>query len=144
MNSQTIYGVSGFGDVHEGEVVPPAPPPPAPPASAQMGAEDGPAPSESDRLAAVIAHGGTFFAWFLAPLLVYLLKRNESRYVELQALQALLWSLAGTIVAAATCGLAIPVFMVFHGIAAYKTLCGEAYEYPFVGRIAKNVMGMST
>jgi uncharacterized Tic20 family protein len=138
MNSQTIYGVSGFGDVHEGEVVPP--PPPAPPAPSQTGAEDGAAPSGSDRIAALIAHGGTFFAWFLAPAVVYLLKRNESRYAEFQALQALLWSLTGTIVAAATCGLAIPVFMVFHGIAAYKTLCGEPYEYPFVGRIAKNLM----
>ena len=111
MNSQGMYGVSGSSEVQEG-----------------------------DRIAAVIAHGGTFFAWFLAPALVYLLKRHDSRYVEFQALQALLWSLAGTIVAAATCGLAIPVFMVFHGIATYKTLCGEAYEYPFVGRIARNLL----
>ncbi len=140
MNTQSIYGVEGFGAVHEGEVVPPpAPPPPAPP-PATAPFHDWHEPTSSDRIAALIAHGGTFFAWMLAPIVVYLLKRNESRYAEFQALQALLWSLTGTIVAAATCGLAIPVFMVFHGIAAYKTFCCEPYEYPFVGRIAKNLM----
>jgi len=136
MNSQTIYGVSGFGEVHEGEVVPPAPPPPAPPPADDFSV----APGEGDRLAALIAHGGTFFAFFLAPTVVYLLKRNQSRYAEFQSLQALLWSLTGAIVSMATCGVAIPVFMVFHGLATWKVLNNEPYEYPFVGRIARNLM----
>ena len=57
------------------------------------------APNESERIAVLVAHGGTLFAWFLAPLLVYLVKRNDSRYVEFQALQSLLWSVAGTLIA---------------------------------------------
>lgn len=91
----------------------------------------------SDRLAAVIAHGGTAFAWFLAPLVVYLIKRNDSRWAEFHALQALLWSLLGTVVSLATCGLAIPVFLVFHLIAAYKLFIGEDYTYPIVGDLAR-------
>ena len=94
-------------------------------------------PSESDRFAAAIAHAGTWVAWFLAPLLVYLLKRGESRYAEFHALQALLWSAAGTIVSLATCGVAIPVFLAFHVYAAYKVLRGEEYEYPLVGDFAR-------
>ncbi len=94
-------------------------------------------PSSNDRLAAAIAHGGTWVAWFLAPLLVFVLKRGESRYAEFHALQALLWSLAGTIVSAATCGVAIPVFLGFHVYAAYKVLRGEEYEYPIVGDFAR-------
>jgi uncharacterized Tic20 family protein len=88
-------------------------------------------------LAASIAHLGTLVSWTLAPLLVYLLKRGDSKYVEFQSLQALLWSLAGTLVSIATCGLAIPVFMIWHVIAGAKSLDGQGYEYPFVGEIAR-------
>lgn len=94
-------------------------------------------PSSNDRLAAVIAHAGTWVSWFVAPLLVYVLKRGESRYVEFHALQALLWSVFGTIVSTLTCGLAIPVFMGFHLWAAWKTLQNEEYEYPIVGDFAR-------
>jgi uncharacterized Tic20 family protein len=97
-------------------------------------------PTSSERLAVLIAHAGTVFAWFLAPLLVYLLKRGDSRYVEFHALQSLLWSLAGTVIALATWGLAIPVFLVWHIIAAVKTADGGEYEYPLVGEIARGLL----
>lgn len=97
-------------------------------------------PSSNDRLAAAIAHGGTWVSWFLAPLVVYVLKRGESRYAEFHALQALLWSLAGTVVSALTCGLAVPVFLGFHMWAAYKIMSGEEYEYPVVGDFARGWM----
>ena len=93
--------------------------------------------NNGDRLALVIAHGGTFFAWFLAPLLVYLLKRDSSRRVAYEALQALLWSALGSVVAIATCGLAIPVFLVWHLIGAVKALNGQPYEYPLVADVAR-------
>jgi uncharacterized Tic20 family protein len=95
-------------------------------------------PTSSERLAALLAHGGTFVAWTIAPLIVYVVKRGESKYVEFQALQALLWSVAGTIVSLATCGLAIPFFMVWHAIALWKVSQGQAYEYPIVGAIARS------
>ena len=91
----------------------------------------------NDRLAAVIAHAGTWFAWFLAPLVVWLLRRGESRYAEFHALQALLWSVFGTIVSALTCGVAIPVFLAFHLYAAWKVYRGEEYEYPIAGDLAR-------
>jgi uncharacterized Tic20 family protein len=97
-------------------------------------------PTSNERLAAVVAHAGTFFAWTLAPLFVYLLTKDDSKYVEFHALQSLLWSLAGTLISLATCGVAIPVFMVFHAIAFFKTLEGEPYEYPFVGEIARGMV----
>jgi len=96
--------------------------------------------TSNDRLSAVIAHAGTWVSWFLAPLLVWILKRGESRYAEYHALQALLWSVAGTVVSAATCGFAIPVFLGFHLWAAYKVLNGEEYEYPIVGEVARKMV----
>ncbi len=99
-------------------------------------------PTSNERLAAMIAHGGALFAWTLAPLVVYLVKRGESKYVEFHALQSLLWSLVGTIVSIVTCGLAIPVFMVWHVIAAVHSSDTNRpeYEYPWVGAIARGLV----
>lgn len=97
-------------------------------------------PDPSQRLAAAIAHAGTVVAWFLAPLIVYLVMPRESRWARYQALQSLLWSLLGTVVSLATCGLAIPVFLVWHIIAAIKTITDGDYEYPLVGDAARRVV----
>jgi uncharacterized Tic20 family protein len=90
-----------------------------------------------DRIALVLAHGGTCFAWFLAPLVVYILKRESSPRVACEALQSLLWSLLGSVVALFTCGLAIPVFLVWHVIGAVRALEGRAYDYPIVADVAR-------
>jgi uncharacterized membrane protein len=94
----------------------------------------------NDRLAAIVAHAGTWFAWFFAPLLVWVLRRGESRYAEFHALQALLWSVFGTVVSTLTCGVAIPVFLAFHLYAAWKIYKGEEYEYPIAGDLARGMM----
>ncbi len=94
----------------------------------------------SARVAATIAHAGTCVAWFLAPLIVYLVLPRDSRWARFQALQSLLWSLFGTLVSLATCGVAIPVFLVWHVIAAIKTLDGQEYEYPLVGGAARRAV----
>lgn len=97
------------------------------------------APTQNERIAAAIAHAGTCVAWFLAPLVVYLIERDRSRYASHQALQALLWSAFGTIVCAATCGLAIPLFMAFHIYAAIQAMDGVQYEYPLMGDLARKL-----
>lgn len=97
-------------------------------------------PNEGERIAVLVAHGGTLFAWFLAPLLVYLVKRSDSRYVEFQALQSLLWSALGTLMALATCGVTIPVFLAFHLYAAWRIANGASYEYPVVGDFARGLL----
>jgi uncharacterized Tic20 family protein len=95
--------------------------------------------TSNERLAAAIAHGGTCVAWFFAPLVVYLIERDRSSFAAKQALQALLWSGFGTLVSLATCGLAIPVFMAFHILAAVRVLEGRDYEYPLVGDLARKL-----
>ena len=96
-----------------------------------------PRPSQNERITAAIAHAGTCVAWFLAPLLVYLIERDRSTFASRQALAtALLWSAFGTIVSFATCGLAIPLFLAVHIYAAFRALEGHEFEYPLVGRVA--------
>ena len=96
-------------------------------------------PSQSERIAAAIAHAGTCVAWFLAPLLVYLIERDRSAYASRQALGALLWAAFGTIVSFATCGLAIPVFLVVHLYAAFQALDGREFEYPLVTSVVQKL-----
>jgi len=96
-------------------------------------------PTQNERIAAAIAHGGTCVAWFFAPLIVYLLEKDRSSYVGRQALQALLWSGFGTLVSLSTCGLAIPIFMGFHILAAVRALEGQDYEYPLVGELVRKL-----
>lgn len=94
------------------------------------------------RVAAVLAHAGGLFGWFILPLAVYLVERRRNTFAEFHALQAMLWSLLGTAVTAATCGLALPVFLVFHAWAAVKILRDEDYEYPVVGEFAKTLLSV--
>ena len=96
-------------------------------------------PTSNERIAAAIAHGGTLVAWFFAPLIVFLIERDRSSYAARQALQALLWSGFGTVVSLATCGLALPVFMGFHILAAVRALEGQDYEYPLVGDLVRKL-----
>ena len=95
-------------------------------------------PSHDERVFAALAHGGTLFAWFLAPLVVWAYNRGGSRWVERQAYDAMIWSALGTLASIATCGLAIPVFATFHVIAAVKAYAGEPYRYPFLGSGARS------
>ena len=99
-------------------------------------------PTQTERVAAAIAHAGTCVAWFLAPLLVYLIERDRSAFASRQALQALLWSAFGTVVSFATCGLAIPVFLVVHVYAAFQALEGREFEYPLVGGVVHKLGGV--
>lgn len=103
-------------------------------------------PSYNARIAAAIAHAGTCVAWFLAPLLVFLLatlgeskQSEETAWVARQALGALLWSGLGTIVSFATCGLAIPLFLAVHLYAAYQAYSGREFEYPLLGSVVRSL-----
>lgn len=98
-------------------------------------------PTHHERIAAAIAHGGTCVAWFFAPLIIYLMEKDRSSYAGRQALQALLWSGFGTLVSLSTCGLAIPIFMGFHILAAVRALEGQEFEYPLVGELVRKLQG---
>lgn len=100
-------------------------------------------PTSEERLLAFIAHAGTLCSWFLAPLIVYLVKR-DSKYVRLEALSALYWSILGTVLSILTVGLMIPVFLVVHLIAAYKTLEGKPFVYPYVTDLARKHIAAET
>jgi uncharacterized Tic20 family protein len=114
----------------------------------------GPKGPADDQLLALLAYLLTFVASLIAPLVIYLVKMNESRYVRFHAAQslnmgitALIYSfggvLVGIVLAIATHGLVlillIPLFIAFviaHLvcliIAAVAASRGELYRVPAV------------
>ncbi len=113
-------------------------------------------PSNDDRNLALIAHlsgcagilvGG--FVGFIGPLVIYLMKKDSSPYVEAQAKEALnfqitlfLLAIICVVITAASCGMLFPVIfvpmvlqVVYGIIAALAVRDGEHYQYPFNWRL---------
>ncbi len=131
-----------------------APPPPQPGVRADAGQGYGPRGPSDDHLWALLSYLLTFVAGLLAPLIVYLVKMNESRYVRYHAAQSLNMSITaivygfgaffvGLILAIATRGwglvLIIPLFiayvvahLVYLILAAIAANRGEYYRVPKV------------
>ena len=105
------------------------------------------APSQDEKTMAQIVHFGSIVAPVLLPLVIYLVKKDESKFVAFHALQALFFSLACWVIismlSAILIGLLlIPVPWIFHLIAGLKVSGNPDYEYPVVGAMVRaNVYG---
>jgi len=109
-------------------------------------------PTNDDRNLAMIAHlsgcagivaGG--LVGFLGPLIIYLMKKDTSPYVEAQAKEALnfqitlvLITIGCGLVVAVSCGMLFPIIfvpmclqVVYGIIAALAVRDGDHYQYPF-------------
>ncbi|MEM9882113.1 MAG: DUF4870 domain-containing protein [Planctomycetota bacterium] len=124
---------------------PTAPPPPAePPAEAVTAGED-------DKNMGMLAHLLGAFTGFLGPLIIWLVKKDDSPFVDQEGKESLNFQITALIVYVAlapisviTCGfgaiLYFPVFIavfVLCIIAALKAKDGVAYRYPLTIRLLK-------
>ncbi len=115
---------------------------PPQPAFGQPQPGSGGEPTNDERTWAAVAHGLTFFeGGIIGPLVLYLLKKDESDFVAFHALQSLYFGLAFFVFTAVTCGLgallAVWPYMIFEVIATMKAYHGEWYELPLVGKYAR-------
>jgi uncharacterized Tic20 family protein len=100
--------------------------------------------SSDDKLWALLAHLSYFVLAVFGPLIIWLVKRDESEFVEDQAKEALNFQLAVLIVslvcAVTVCLIPVTivvaiggiVYSILGGIKAYE---GVAYRYPYTFRI---------
>ena len=97
-------------------------------------------PQENDsRMLGALAYAGAIFIGFLAPLLIYLLAR-EDRFAKFHALQSLILSVVLfvviMIVAVFTLGLGllllVPLYLVLYLYLAYLAYQGQAFSVPYV------------
>ena len=120
----------------------PPPPPPAPAAQPPL--------SDSDaRLYATLGHAGIIIIGFIAPLIVWLIGKERSAFVDEQGKEALNFSILitiGYIVASITTVILIgfalfPIVwllsLIFCIQGAIKANKGESYRYPINWRIIK-------
>lgn len=99
-------------------------------------------PSEDERLFGAAAHGLSFVeGGVFGPLVVYLLKKNDSEFVAFHALQSLYFGLAFLLVTFVTCGLGALVlvwpYLIYEGIAVLRAYEGQWYQLPIVGKHAR-------
>jgi uncharacterized protein len=112
-----------------------------PPVPAGPGGMQGQVTAEDKQLA-LIAHLSNIFFWLVGPLVLYLVKKDTSKFVAFHALQSLYLALAGIILTTITCGVGAFPILILNVIAAMKANEGQLYEYPVVGAMArKSVYG---
>ncbi|MEA2710677.1 MAG: uncharacterized protein QOF78_3278 [Phycisphaerales bacterium] len=133
--------------------VPPPPPPPGEPGQSSFGTPgaiySGPAPTQDDRTMAMLAHLGGILFGFLGPLIIWLIKKDQSPFVDDQGKEALNFQitlLIGYAIGGATTFVCIgfvilPVVwiagLIFGIMGAMAANKGEAYRYPFNIRFIK-------
>jgi len=126
----------------------PLPESPFPPS---VGAADASAITQDDRTMAMLAHLLGIFTGFLGPLVIWLIKKDQSKFVAYHGMQALIFQIALNLV---MLGLGITVILIFlapvvwvigivfavlAGLAANK---GDWYEIPIVGKFARQQVGL--
>ncbi len=133
--------------------IPPSDNWPPPPAGTPQQPTGGGASSDERPLAAIAYLGGAFIS-FLVPLVIYFIKKDQSRFVAFHALQAMIFHiviiiglLIGFMLTFVLIGfLILPVVgilsLVFSVLAALAASRGEWYELPLVGPWARRQVGV--
>lgn len=106
-------------------------------------------PSSDERTMAILSHILTIFTWFLGPLIIWLIKKDESKYVAEHAKESLNFQIT-MFIGYCICGVLtlviIGIFLlwilsivalVLVIIATIKAADNKIYRYPFNLRIIK-------
>lgn len=103
-----------------------------------------PAVTDEDKMFALVAHLSGCVAWVIGPLVIYLIKKDQSKFVAYHAMQALIFhGIAGMVayaVITVTCGVGFPVIVlpwlgaIWIGLKAYN---GELVGYPGLEQFGK-------
>ncbi len=128
------------------------PPPPAPasePSETKPSAYSGPAPTKDEMNMALLVYVAALFTAFVGPLIIWLIKKDQSPFVDDQGKEVLNW-IVTLALAQIVCFLLIfvaigvflmPLIWIAHVIltimGALKAKDGIAYRYPFAIRLLK-------
>lgn len=113
-----------------------------------LGSESTPVvpPGSDEKTMALLSHILTFFFPILAPLIIYLVKKDESSFVAAHALESLNFQITLVIVIFALCITLIGILLVWIVgiigfllivIATIRASEGKLYKYPFSIRLIK-------
>lgn len=98
-------------------------------------------PSSEDKQMAMIAHLGSIVVMIVAPLIIMIMYKDKSKFIDRHAKESLNFDITMLILTFATCGLggivAFPMLLIFHIIAGLKANEGKNYQYPMTIRFIK-------
>jgi uncharacterized protein len=103
-------------------------------------------PTSDERTLAILCHVLTLFFWLLPPLIIYLIKKNESEYVTAHARESLNFQLTIGIITIVLCLTIIGIvliwvlwiiMLVFVIVATVKASENKLYRYPMTIRLIK-------
>jgi uncharacterized Tic20 family protein len=104
------------------------------------------APTSDEKTMAILSHVLTFVAGFVAPLIIYLIKKNESAFIREHAKESLNFQITILIIIVALFITFIGILLlwivgilalVFVIMATIKASEGKLYKYPFSLRLIK-------
>jgi len=113
---------------------------------AEVGFPDNYTPTQDERNLSLIVHLVTFVSSFIAPLIIYLVKKDESRFIAAHAKESLNFQITVVIIRILmfisligilflwALGLAAAILVV---VATIKASDGKPYRYPFSIRFIK-------
>jgi uncharacterized Tic20 family protein len=118
------------------------------PSNTFLGTEQTPSytPTSDERTFAILSHVLTIFFWLFPPLIIYLIKKNESAFVTDHARESLNFQITVSIIAIILCltvvgilllwvlGVAVVIFVI---VATVKASENKLYRYPFTIRLIK-------
>lgn len=103
-------------------------------------------PTPEEKSSAMLSHLLCIFTWWLGPLIMFLIKKDQSPYVKLHSKQALVWGIAINIAIVISYILVmvligcilVPAVLVVHYLFTIKGTIkvnkGEEFIYPWLGR----------
>lgn len=103
-------------------------------------------PTSDERTVAILAHVLTIFFWVFAPLVIYLIKKDESKWVAEQAKESMnfqiTWSIIIFAMIISIIGLLLvwivaPIMLVLVIVATIKASDNKLYRYPLTWRLIK-------
>ncbi|MFN5478301.1 MAG: DUF4870 domain-containing protein [Chitinophagaceae bacterium] len=103
-------------------------------------------PTSDERTMAILAHVLTIFFWVFAPLVIYLIKKDESKWVAEQAKESMnfqiTWSIIIFAMVISIIGLLLvwivaPIMLVLVIVATVKASENKLYRYPLTWRLIK-------
>ena len=118
------------------------------PPNSILGSEETPVstPGSDERTLAILCHVLTLFFWLFPPLIIYLVKKNESAFVAAHARESLNFQITMTIIAIVLCltivgilllwvlGIIVLVLVI---VATIKASENKLYHYPMTIRLIK-------
>jgi uncharacterized Tic20 family protein len=118
------------------------------PSNTYLGTEQTPSytPTSDERTLAILSHVLTIFFWLFPPLIIYLIKKNESQFVAEHAKESLNFqisvSIIGIILVLTVVGILLLwvlgiLVVIFVIIATVKASENKLYRYPFTFRLVK-------